>query len=57
MTPLVGSCQHSPAREVHSSELPETGKEAVNIERIEPQGGYAIRILFGERGDPAAIVP
>lgn len=28
-----------------------TGKEAVNIERIDPQGQYAIRILFDDGHD------
>lgn len=42
---------YSPAREVQSGELPETGKEQVNIERIEPQGTYAIRIIFDDGHD------
>lgn len=33
------------------TDSPVTGKEAVNIERIEPQGQYAIRILFDDGHD------
>ncbi len=41
----------SRAAEVRTSEQPVTGKEQVNIERIEPQGQYAIRILFDDGHD------
>jgi len=42
---------YSRAREEQSSELPVTGKEEVNIESIEPQGSYAIRIVFDDGHD------
>ncbi len=42
---------NSQAAEVTSRKIPETGKEAVNIERIEPQGSYAIRIAFDDGHD------
>ena len=42
---------HSHAAEVTSRSTPETGKENVNIERIEPQGGYAVRIAFDDGHD------
>jgi DUF971 family protein/molybdopterin converting factor small subunit len=42
---------HSHAAEVTSRSTPETGKETVNIERIEPQGSYAIRIAFDDGHD------
>lgn len=41
----------SPAAEVKASRTPETGKEQVNIERIEPQGQYAIRLVFDDGHD------
>ncbi len=41
----------SKAAEVRALEQPVTGKEQVNIERIEPQGQYAIRILFDDGHD------
>lgn len=41
----------STAAEVKSSQTPVTGKEAVNIERIEPQGQYAIRLVFDDGHD------
>ena len=33
------------------SDTPITGKEEVNIERIEPQGNYAVRISFDDGHD------
>lgn len=42
---------HSHAAEVTSRRTPETGKENVNIERIEPQGSYAVRIAFDDGHD------
>ncbi len=42
---------HSHAAEVTSRSSPETGKEKVNIDRIEPQGSYAIRIAFDDGHD------
>jgi DUF971 family protein/molybdopterin converting factor small subunit len=42
---------HSHAAEVTTRGTPETGKENVNIDRIEPQGTYAIRIAFDDGHD------
>ncbi|MBS1202446.1 MAG: hypothetical protein H6R22_955 [Chromatiaceae bacterium] len=41
----------SKAAEVRTSAKPITGKEGVNISSIEPQGQYAIRILFDDGHD------
>jgi DUF971 family protein/molybdopterin converting factor small subunit len=41
----------STAAEVKASNTPVTGKEKVNIERIEPQGQYAIRLIFDDGHD------
>jgi DUF971 family protein/molybdopterin converting factor small subunit len=41
----------STAAEVKASHTPVTGKEQVNIERIEPQGQYAIRLIFDDGHD------
>jgi DUF971 family protein/molybdopterin converting factor small subunit len=41
----------SKAAEVTSRNIPETGKEQVNIDRIEPQGTYAVRIVFDDGHD------
>lgn len=41
----------STAAEVKSSASPVTGKESVNIQRIEPQGQYAIRLIFDDGHD------
>ena len=41
----------STAAEVKASQAPVTGKEQVNIERIEPQGQYAIRLVFDDGHD------
>ncbi len=41
----------SPAQEVRSMELPVTGKEKVNIEQIEPQGQYAVKLVFDDGHD------
>jgi len=38
----------SHAAEVRTLKVPETGKEHVNIEKIEAQGQYAIRIFFDD---------
>ena len=42
---------YSRAAEVKASDTPETGKEDVNIDSIEPQGSYAIRIVFDDGHD------
>lgn len=42
---------YSRAAEVTGRNMPETGKETVNIDRIEPQGRYAIRIAFDDGHD------
>jgi DUF971 family protein/molybdopterin converting factor small subunit len=41
----------SKAAEVRTMGGPVTGKEQVNIERVEPQGQYAIRIVFDDGHD------
>jgi DUF971 family protein/molybdopterin converting factor small subunit len=41
----------SPAKEVRAMDGPVTGKEQVNIEKIEPQGQYAIRLHFDDGHD------
>jgi DUF971 family protein/molybdopterin converting factor small subunit len=41
----------STAAEVKASDTPVTGKESVNITRIEPQGQYAIRLIFDDGHD------
>jgi len=41
----------SRAAEVLTKGTPETGKENVNIERIEPQGSYAVRLVFDDGHD------
>ncbi len=41
----------SKAAEVRTMDTPVIGKEAVNIERIEPQGQYAVRIVFDDGHD------
>ena len=41
----------SRAAEERLLDQPATGKEGVNIERIEPQGQYAIRIVFDDGHD------
>lgn len=42
---------YSHAAEVVAKRVPETGKENVNIESIEPQGSYALRIAFDDGHD------
>jgi DUF971 family protein/molybdopterin converting factor small subunit len=42
---------HSHAAEVRASGRPESGKEDVNIDRIEPQGSYAVRLVFDDGHD------
>lgn len=42
---------HSRAAEVRAMGRPEVGKERVNIDRIEPQGSYAIRLVFDDGHD------
>jgi len=42
---------YSKAAEVVTRNTPETGKEQVNIDSIEPQGSYAIRIVFDDEHD------
>ena len=41
----------SRAAEVLTKGTPETGKESVNIERVEPQGSYAVRLVFDDGHD------
>ena len=41
----------SKAAEVRTSDRPITGKEGVNISSIEPQGQYAIRVMFDDGHD------
>jgi len=41
----------SKAKEVRMTDRPITGKEAVNIERVEPQGQYALRLIFDDGHD------
>lgn len=41
----------SKAAEVRTSGRPVTGTEGVNIERLEPQGQYAVRIVFDDGHD------
>jgi DUF971 family protein/molybdopterin converting factor small subunit len=41
----------STAAEVKASDSPVTGKESVNITNIEPQGQYAIRLVFHDGHD------
>jgi molybdopterin converting factor small subunit len=41
----------SKAAEVRTMGRPVTGKDEVNIERIEPQGQYGVRILFDDGHD------
>jgi DUF971 family protein/molybdopterin converting factor small subunit len=42
---------HSRAAEVRTLGRPEVGKENVNIDRIEPQGSYAVRLVFDDGHD------
>jgi DUF971 family protein/molybdopterin converting factor small subunit len=42
---------HSRAAEVRTMGRPEVGKENVNIDRIEPQGSYAVRLVFDDGHD------
>jgi DUF971 family protein/molybdopterin converting factor small subunit len=42
---------YSKAKEVRTLGQPVTGKEDVNIERIEPQGQYAVRLVFDDGHD------
>lgn len=42
---------HSRAAEEVTRDTPVTGKEKVNIESIEPQGSYAVRIVFDDGHD------
>jgi DUF971 family protein/molybdopterin converting factor small subunit len=41
----------SRAAEVRAMGRPEVGKENVNIDRIEPQGSYAVRLVFDDGHD------
>ena len=41
----------SRAAEVVTKGTPESGKEAVNIESVEPQGSYAVRLVFDDGHD------
>jgi DUF971 family protein/molybdopterin converting factor small subunit len=41
----------SPATEVRHADIPVTGKEEVNIEQIEPQGQYAVKLVFDDGYD------
>jgi len=42
---------YSRAAEVRAMGRPEVGKENVNIDRIEPQGSYAVRLVFDDGHD------
>lgn len=46
---------HSRAAEEVTSDAPVVGKENVNIDSIEPQGNYAIRIVFDDGHDTTAF--
>ncbi len=46
---------HSRAAEEVTSDTPVVGKENVNIDSIEPQGNYAIRIVFDDGHDTTAF--
>ncbi len=46
---------HSRAAEEVTRDAPVVGKENVNIDRIEPQGNYAIRIVFDDGHDTTAF--
>ena len=46
---------HSRAAEEVTSDAPVVGKEEVNIDRIEPQGNYAIRVVFDDGHDTTAF--
>ncbi len=41
----------SPATEIKHQDIPVTGKEGVNIADIEPQGQYAVRLIFDDGYD------
>ncbi len=41
----------SPAAEVKASKVPVIGKEQVNIDKIQPQGQYAIQLFFDDGHD------
>ncbi len=41
----------SPDQDIHSMELPLTGKEQVNIQQIEPLGQYAVKLVFDDGHD------
>lgn len=41
----------SPATEVKNQDIPVSGKEGVNIKGIEPQGQYAVRLVFDDGYD------
>lgn len=42
---------HARSAEIETSEKPVAGKADVNIERIEPQGNYALRLYFNDGYD------
>jgi DUF971 family protein/molybdopterin converting factor small subunit len=46
---------HSRAAEEVTSDAPVVGRENVNIDHIEPQGNYAIRIVFDDGHDTTAF--
>ena len=42
---------HARSAEIETAEQPVAGKADVNIERIEPQGNYALRLYFNDGYD------
>ena len=42
---------HAKSAEIETSDIPVAGKAEVNIERIEPQGNYALRLFFDDGYD------
>jgi len=42
---------HAKSAEIETSDTPVAGKAEVNIERIEPQGNYALRLFFDDGYD------
>ncbi|MCW8853850.1 MAG: gamma-butyrobetaine hydroxylase-like domain-containing protein [Gammaproteobacteria bacterium] len=42
---------HAKSAEIETSDIPVAGKAEVNIEKIEPQGNYALRLFFNDGYD------
>lgn len=42
---------HAKSAEIETSDIPVYGKAAVNIDKIEPQGNYALRLFFDDGYD------